>query len=249
MIVEAVASGRLSPAEAAARLEEAELEPTEPFAAGRRSPVGSDRVASVSVIADLGMVRVEGDPNVAGAVAEGGHSAEMEGDVLVIRAGTEPRMHGFVFGRHGPGAVAGREGALRIRINPEVALRVAARAGEVRVAGVRGPIDADVAAGSLRIEGFQAPLKVHVLTGEVRARGVLGHGASTIRCDAGSVRLDLEAGSSVRVSVRSRLGRVDFDGQSALRMAGGSREVVIGEGAGTLDIETQLGHVRVGTPR
>src|SRR5207237_1009603 len=81
------------------------------------------------------------------------------------------------------------------------------------VRDVTGPIRADVQAGSLRIDGFQAPLELSTQAGSVRARGRLTSGASTVRCNAGSVGIHLDQGSDVRVSARTTLGSVRFNSE------------------------------------
>jgi len=266
-IILAVSRGELTPEEAAARLEAAETAalppPSRPalegtVAAPPPRPV-SGAVTKVRVESDFGSLRIYGDASVAGAVANGPHRAEQEGSTLVIRNSVldGSGLGGFVFGRGRSsrvrinigGSGGGHDDRVDIRMNPKLALELGIKAGDVRVEGVEGEIDARVTAGSIRIEGFRSPINLSVKAGEVRARGLLDRGESTIRCQAGQVRLDLVRGSSVKVRASSTLGNIDLDEDGATAVVGGSEERVIGAGAGTLDIQSTLGEVRVNAER
>jgi hypothetical protein len=89
------------------------------------------------------------------------------------------------------------------------------------------------------IEGFAAPLQLTARAGSVRASGRLDHGASRVSCEAGSVKLRLEEGSSVRVTGKTTLGSVTVAGHQE------NGVWVIGDGQGTLDVSTTMGSVRV----
>src|SRR5438034_5488750 len=239
-VLERVARGELSPAEAAALLDQ-----MEPRAGGAPSATADDpddwsrdpewarapappppaegRAARVRVVRTLGNADIVGDPNVSEAVAEGPHVARREGDTLVIESqedGLDVPGFSFVFGgRHQQRMVRhhrrqgwrmGHPFPLRVRVNPDLPLEVEAQAGRIRVRGVHGPIRANVQAGSTDIVDFRSPLDLSVQAGNVNARGVLDQGVSRVRCEAGSVRIRLEPGSSVRVSARNTLGKVAF---------------------------------------
>lgn len=248
-IIEAVARGELTPQEAAERLEAVEvptLAASRPLPPESAAPIGD--VASVRILSDFGDVRVYGDASIAGAVAEGPHEFAQEGSTLVIKTQWLDGG-GWVFrDRRSRIRLGGRrEERVEIRMNPRLALDLRVRAGQVRVEGVEGPIRGDVQAGEVRIEGFRRPISIDVAAGEVRARGRLEEGESYVRCKAGHVRLDLERGSSVRVRARASLGQVDLDDESHFALAGRGQERVVGGGAGTLDIESSVGHVEVRT--
>jgi hypothetical protein len=79
---------------------------------------------------------------------------------------------------------------------------------------------------------------------------VLSDGQSKVRCEAGTVKIGLEAGSSVRVQARSTLGRISLPGEAAgiaegWTMGGEQREATVGAGQGQLDVETTTGAVWV----
>ncbi len=214
---------------------------------------GGERAARVRVVRAIGTADIVGDPTVHEAVAEGPHVARREGDTLVIEGEEDPfGIPGFHFAWGGRGLRRypgwrqhqrrgfpfGDMVPLRVRVNPDLPLEVESQAGKLTIRHVHAPIRAEVQAGSTEIVDFRGPLDLSVQAGSVRARGRLDHGASRIRCEAGGVRMRLERGSSVRVSARTTLGKVQFDND-------GDEPWVIGGGEGTLDISATMGSVRV----
>jgi hypothetical protein len=227
-ILSRVAAGAITPEEAASQLNsisasEAQAEPG---------------IRKIRVLRRLGTLEVVGDATVRDAVAEGPHRARLDGDVMVFESETADEWGGFFFGL---GRNAGNE-KLLIRCNPSMGLDLELQAGSCRVRGVEGPIRADVQAASAVIEGFRDGLNLTVQAGSVRASGQLKDGDSRIGCDAGSVNLHLEPGSSVRVKARASMGRVELPGAVAIR---GAQEVTVGKGEGSLLIDTNMGSVRV----
>jgi hypothetical protein len=224
-ILTQVADGRLSPQEAAARLEELERV---------AAPRDGDRVKAVRIESTARSVVVTGDANVAEATAEGPHQAHREGDTLVIEDASDAAF-GFRF--EGSLGFALERQPLVVRMNPELALEADVQAGSLQTRGVKGPIRAEVQAGTVRLDGVAAPIKVQVQAGSVRVAGMLAGGDSDVRCEAGSVRVELDPESSVRVQARSGLGKVS--------LPNGAREWVAGSGAGTLKLDVGMGKVQV----
>ena len=264
-VLERVARGELNPSEAASLLDEmeanesAEHDPRdwaagwgEPASTATPAPPTGAAAARIRVARNIGTADIIGDPTVREAVAEGPHSARREGDTLVIGGQDDFAMgSSFMFGwpddrhrrhriRHHRGVHPGDIAPLRVRVNPDLPLDVDATAGKVRISGVHGPIRANVQAGATDISDFRGPLDLNVQAGSVTARGRLDQGGSRVRCDAGSVRIHLERGSSVRVSAHNTLGKVSFNSDTRSPW-------VIGSGDGTLDIDTTMGSVRVTT--
>jgi hypothetical protein len=237
-ILRQVASGEVTPDQAAAMLDEAE---------GRGSTLMTttnlpgERAARLRVVRTAGWTEIVGDPGVQEAVAEGPHVARRDGDTLIIEGEEDTaELPGFRFSwRRGYHLTFGDVRPLRIRMNPDLPLEVEAQAGSLRVRDVKGPIRAEVQAGQTRIEGFAAPLQLTARAGSVRASGLLSEGASRISCEAGSVRLFLDPASSVRVTARTTLGSISVAGRQE------QGAWVIGDGRATLDIETTMGSVRV----
>ncbi len=250
-ILNAVAEGRLSPEEAAEQLAEWDRrEASEP----ERAEMAPGGVARVRISARYRKARVIGDPSVLEAVAEGPHTVRRDGDTLVIDSDEEGELGAepfwFRFGeRSWPRA---RERHLTVRVNPGLPLEADSTAGSLWVTGIRAALRVEVFAGSARLEEVAGPLDVVTHAGSVQIRSRIDRGASRIRCEAGSVNLQLDEGSSVRIRARSVLGRVLLPEPvgSARGDSWGlsdSREVTVGDGAATLDIETNMGSVAVRT--
>ncbi|HEV2218356.1 MAG TPA: hypothetical protein VGV88_12380 [Candidatus Dormibacteraeota bacterium] len=258
-ILNQVRAGTITAEEGAARLDAiaAEAEPVAATAtaAPRRNDISAPiagAATSVKVLSQFGSAEVVADPTVAVAVAEGPHRARVDGDVLVIEhmpfqeddtftfgmAGRRIEINGFDF--------KGRR-SLKVRMNPSLPLIASVQAGSFRADGVHGPITAEVQAGSCTVNDFRSPVNLIAQAGSVTASGRIDSGASKIRCEMGSVRLNLDKQSSVRIAARSTLGKVSIDDASGERaIAGqGGKDVTIGAGAGTLDIEGTMGSVRI----
>lgn len=163
----------------------------------------------------------------------------------------------------GPWGWAGRWGLLdafrrfgeevTVRMRPDLPLDASVTAGSLKIAGVTGPLRVAIAGGSAKIDRFAGPLDLSVEAGTAKGSGLLVAGSSRIRCQAGSVRIHLERGSSVKVRARAELGNVvlpgDAEGERWLSGAGAAREVTVGEGAAVLEIEANMGNVVVSADR
>jgi hypothetical protein len=254
-IINQVALGKISPEEGAARLES--LDSVETANAAR--PVGSVPPAAapatfttrkVRVTSVIGTAEIVGDPTVAYAVAEGQHRARQDGDTMVIEQGPIGEDDHFSFSRSDRRGVMdsidfGRR-KIKVRMNPDLALAVQVNAGSLRIEGVHGPISGEVLAGQCRISDFASPLDLSVQAGNVSASGRLDKGASKIRCEMGNVTINLEKGSSVKVTSRTTMGKVAVDASGEQTVLGQTgREVTVGAGAASLDIECTMGNVRI----
>lgn len=246
-ILQRVAAGELTPAEAADLLDAAPDEAparTEPPA-----PTPGGTATRIRVVGDFRSARIVGDPSVAEAVADGPHTVHRDGDTLVIEAESdEPREREWRFARNtvviGLGS---KPKPLSVRMNPDLPLEVRIDAGSASIEGVRAPISGDIDAGALRIRGAASPFDLQVDAGSVSVEGRLDHGESRIKCDAGSVKVLLEKGSSVRVRAHADVGHVSV-GRTATRgvsIGGGPQESVFGDGEATLTIEGGIGKIKV----
>lgn len=253
-IVSQVAAGKITAEEGAARLQsldEAEIHtPTEaPAAASPATAAGPD-LRRIKVVSQIGSAEIVGDPSVAYVVAEGPHRARQEGDTMVIDHA--PFEEGdFTFGRGERRVIVNgahvQSRKLTIRMNPKLALLVNVQAGSIRVDGVQGPIEGEVQAGNCHISGFRGPLNLVIQMGNLAATGRLDTGASKVRCEMGSVKIQLEKGSSVRVTARTTLGKVSLEGEGIEKatVEQGGKDVTVGTGASSLDVECTMGNVRV----
>ena len=254
-ILTLVAAGSLSAEEAAVQLdslapEAPTAEPTRPPAGPPTPPTGST-ARQIKVISQFGSAEIVGDPSVAVAIADGPHRARQEGDTLVIEHEPLDDSDSFSFGRGSTRvAINGfdiQRRKLTVRMNPDMALVANVQAGNVRVDGVHGPITSEVLAGNCKVSDFRGTLNLIVQAGNVAASGRLDSGASKVRCEMGSVKINLEKGSSVRITARTTLGKVAIEDEAGERPIVGQsgREVTVGSGAATLDVECTMGSVRV----
>jgi hypothetical protein len=254
LVLQSMGSGHASPDEAIGLLLAEAASPTKTATAVSTR----EKVDAVRVVGTFRTLRVEGDPSVHAAVAEGPHEVRTRDGVMIFEEYSDPDEPGFVvfgprFRRRIRGTVAfggGKEftigqhvpSELRIRMNPDLPLEIDMTAGTARVRGVSGPVRATIAAGSARFEDIHSPFVAAVDAGSLNVRGKFDRGHSEIRCTAGRVRIELEKGSSVRVTARATLGKISLpEGKDWQGIGGGRREVTVGAGDGTLDIEATTG--------
>jgi hypothetical protein len=239
-ILTRVAAGELSPEEAAYELQELESASASPAEPAGNVAVASAGAKRIRLIGNMGSVILLADAAVREASAQGPHTARREGDTLVIES--NPESEGFRFGPF----IGFNTRRLVVRVNPDLPIDADVSAGSLRVVDVRGPITANVQAGSVVIGGVASPIDLDVQAGSVRVSGRLTAGESRIRCRAGSVQVELEPGSSVRVRARNTLGKVTLPGGRVSTGLGADvAEAVVGDGKGTLQIDAELGSVTV----
>lgn len=253
-ILSQVAAGTITAEEGAARLESLEATETPPpaeSAPARTIQTDPTDTRRIKVVSQFGSAEIVGDPSVAYVVAEGPHRARQDGDTMVIDHLPFDESDNFTFSRGDRRIVNNsvdlHRRSLTVRMNPQLALLASVQAGSVRIEGVQGPIDGEVQAGNCRISGFRGPLNFVIQAGNLSASGRLDGGASKVRCEMGSVKVHLEKGSSVRVTARTTLGKlsIDTEGSDQVILGQTGKDVTVGAGAGSLDIECTMGNVRV----
>ncbi|TMF82600.1 MAG: hypothetical protein E6I11_13435 [Chloroflexi bacterium] len=244
-ILTQVAAGTISAEEGAARLEA--LESPAPASIATDSPA-SEAVRHVKVVSRFGNTEIVGDPSVTSAVADGPHRARQDGDTLVIEQSPVNEDTSFEFSRPQARVVVngfefGRR--LAIRMNPSLPLTTNVQAGNLRMQGLNGPIVAEVQAGNCKVGEFRGPINLSVMAGNIDAYGRIDSGKSSIRCEMGQVKVSLARDSSVRINARTTMGKVAIEGDGIKR---DSRDVTVGTGAGTLDLECTMGNIKVSVP-
>ena len=256
-ILNQVATGQISASEGAARLEALGAEAAAPApaaapaAAVAQLPAPAASATQVKVISLLGSASIVADPTVAVATADGPHRARQDGDTLIIEhASLDEGNDTFTFGGGQRVIVNGPDWHRRtisIRMNPNLPLVATVQAGNLNAVGLRGPITAEVQAGNFRLDDFRGPINATVQAGNVTASGVLESGASKIRCEMGSVKVNLDKGSSVRITAKATMGKVTIDGAGNMKMSegGATKQVTVGSGAAALDIDCTMGSVRI----
>ncbi len=261
-ILERVARGDLAPEDAEALLELASDDDEVPSAGRSGRPASEQRTAirRVRVDAGFGAIQVVGDPDVAEAEIVGIHRASVEGDTLIVSGDSDavaPGVFAIDIGggrrgrrvrlnrrlAHGMGA---GHSALRLRVNPSLELDVRLDAGPLAITGMHGPIRARSSAGPITIDGVVAPVDAAANAGAIRIVGRFDSGESRVRSDAGAIRIELEAGSDVKIAATAALGKVVLPGRAEGRGGFGStREAIIGDGTATLRVETAMGSIQV----
>jgi hypothetical protein len=217
-------------------------------------------VERVRVVASARPVRVVADPTVDTLTVEGPHNVRREGSSVRVEApvGADPQASGDYRYERRTGlsrwiSQASSVGVpMTVRMNPDLELEVDVMAGSLDVTGLRGPLSFTVTAGSLRAVDCAGPLRGTVRAGSAKLDLRPVAGASSIRVESGSVTLQLQHGSDVRVRARAELGEVkvlDHHGTSAKVVQGdGSYEVVVGSGTASIDLEAVMGSLKVTTP-
>jgi len=238
-ILSQVAAGTITAEEGAARLEALESDPApasvpSAVAASTTAPGGTTRV---TVNSRFGNAEIVGDPSIATAVADGPHRARQEGDSMVIEQTVLAGETTFEFNRSRISIPRfDSSNKLTVRMNPALALRTRVQAGNLHIHGVRGEITSDVQAGNCIVENFAGPVNLMVSAGNLEASGRLDGGRSSIRCQMGEVKVNLEKTSNVRITAHTTLGRVEVQGVE---------DQVVGTGAGALEISCAMGDVKV----
>jgi hypothetical protein len=193
-VLEAVAAGRLDPAEAVRLLD--------PPAAGARS---------VRVRSAYQAVEIVGDPDVPELlVVDDTHRVHREGDVLVVG---DAASEGFRFGTW--------RGARRlaVRVNPRLDVDAEVTGALLSVRGVDGAVRAVVQAGSAAIEDASASLDLRVTSGSAAVAGS-PRGHWRLRSESASLNVALDARSDATVSVTGRHSRVDALGSKTHAVLG-----------------------------
>jgi hypothetical protein len=254
-ILSQVAAGKITAEEGAARLESLDSAetpaPTTSAPVPVLTPTPTADTRRIKVVSQIGSAEIVGDPSVAYVVADGPHTARQDGDTMVICHAPFEESDHFTFGRGERRITVNgldfHKRKLTVRMNPRLALFASVQAGSVRIEGVQGPIQGEVQAGNCQVSGFRGPLDFVIQMGNLSASGKLDAGASKVRCEMGSVKINLEKGSSVRVTARTTLGKVSIDSEGTDQVAVGqtSKDVTIGSGTGALDVECTMGNVRV----
>ena len=252
-ILQAVADGEITAAEAVLRLDALEQgrgvdetpqapprsdeRPQEP----RRS---GDAPRAIRVTATGRAVEVIGDERIREAVAEGPHTAHRQGDVLVVNAEVEDVEGGFGFGRAGGwgpggwggggwGRAAGRHawpGAPSPWSEVGKLLRQRARPLVVRMSPELA-LEVELVAGSASVDGVHGEIDANVSAGSLRLEGVRAPVRAAVTGGAVTVAGRLDRGAS-RIRCEAGAVNVQLDPTSSVRVAARStlsRVVLPGE--------------------
>ena len=235
-ILQRVASGEIAAEEALALLDQSTPRPG-------TQDAGHSPVTRVVVEADLGAVVVVADSTVDDAVAVGAHELRRVGGEVRITGARDRSIlsDGRLLPRRG------RHHALRVLMHPDLALAVKLGAGSIHVEGLRAPTGIEVDLGTATLELAEGPFDVRVASGNVSVSGLVVNGDSRISCDLGTVRVRLDAKSSVRITAATDAGRITLPGaRSHPAIVFGTRaEAKVGNGDAHMDIRAAAGSISV----
>ncbi len=202
-VLEAVAAGRLAPAEAARLLD---------------APAGGAR--SVRLRSAYQAVDVVADPEVAELViADGAHPVRREGDVLVV---------GDAASRFGTWRDGGR---LAMRVNPQLDVDAEVTGALLSVRGLNGALRAVVQAGSAGIEGMSGALDLTVTSGSAVVAGSPRAGDWRLRAESASLEVVVDADADATVAVAGRHSRVAALGSETHAVLGSGAHAIDVEAA------------------
>ncbi|OYO18129.1 hypothetical protein CGZ93_16400 [Enemella dayhoffiae] len=233
--------GPTNPAEPASGTGDDEVPPAD------RHTTNTKGVDRVSIRAVGRRVRVVGEPRVATASVDGAHVLRRNGSVLEITSDGEigASIDGFTLLRP-PRSLddvrnlgLGKE--LFIRVNPNLIVDVELTAGSLTCEDVRYLGKVRVTAGGAKLTGLSEAHDVLVQAGQATVKGRIATGRSRIRCESGSLTVQLDDDSNVTVRAESQLGKVVWAGGHT----GAGDEVVMGNGAAKLDVGVVMGHAAV----
>ena len=205
-----------------------------------------DRVVIRATASKLVLI---GDPTVAGAAVEGPHVARRDGGALIVDTDAEPgagdfsyepnaRRVGRPFGRWRGGET------VVVKIRPDLPVEVSMAAGSIVATRLTGGLRFAVDAGSLKAMDCSGPVDGRVASGSAQLEWLLDRGSSRLRCELGSIKVLLDRRSDVTIKARAELGSVDL-GKNSAGGLNAQRELVVGTGTATLDIDVSLGSAKV----
>mgnify|MGYP001618968170 CR=1 FL=1 len=208
----------------------------------QRRASGAKGVDRISVRAVARRVRIVGDSSVATASVDGPHVLRRSGSVLEVTSDGDqgPSLDGFIL--RPPRSfddlrALGLGKELLVRVNPTIAVDAEVTAGMLTTEGVPFLGKVRVTAGGATLDRVAEANDVLVQAGSASIRGDLASGRSRIRCESGSLDIELGERSNVTVRTDVQLGKVSWAGADNDNVD----EVVLGNGAARLDVGVVMG--------
>lgn len=211
----------------------------------RRTGANAKGVERVSIRAFGRRVRVIGDPKVATVSVDGAHVLRRNGSVLEITSEGDfgPSIDGFALLRNQSFDVKslgiGKE--LAVRANPDLVVDAELTAGSLTTEQIAHLGKVRVTAGGAKLNDVQQAEDILVQTGQATLNGRFTVGRSRVRCESGSLTVNLDNESNVSVYAEAQLGRISWSGQHS----GAGDEVVMGNGSARLDVGVVMGHAAI----
>jgi hypothetical protein len=130
---------------------------------------------------------------------------------------------------------------LLLRVNPTIVVDVELTAGSLTTEKLPYLGKVRVTAGGAALNDVNEVSDVLVQAGSTTVKGVISSGRNRIRCESGSLSVQLGEGSDVTVHAEAQLGKVSWTGVHS----GPADEVVIGAGSARLDVTVVMGYATV----
>jgi hypothetical protein len=217
----------------------------------------ADKPRAIRIAASYRSIEVVADPSIDGAFVTGEHTVRREGDSLVVEAsalpflGDEDEPGGRFSFSNLPKTIARARNwqneHLTVRFNPELPVELDVAGASVRMVGGESGARIRLLASAFKADRVRGPLDVDAVSSSVK--GTLGPtGTSRISAESSSVKVQLLAGTGVRLHARNRMGKVVLP-QSVTKgdmVDPGIRESVVGDGRGELVVESVMSSVVIG---
>jgi hypothetical protein len=249
-ILQAVADGTVTPAQAAEQLGRLRALPVEPLS----EEPAAELVPLRRILVKAGAARltVVGDPDVAEAVAEGPHRMERDGDTLLVTT----NMAEGEFTASAPRSdllswvtqLVDRAGAsIVVRVNPDLPVQILIVGGALDVTGLRRGAAVGVEAAGAKLSDSSGPLQLEVISGSAKVDWTFT-GESRIQVDMGSANVLVRPDSDVAVTAEASLGQAVLKTHTGIIKAVGdatTAPVPVGAGSGRLHAATRMGSVQM----
>jgi len=194
-------------------------------------------------------VRLIGEPAIAGVAVDGPHLIKRDGDTLAISSEGDMgvSLDGFsVLRTRSVGdlrsqVVGGIAKELSVRVNPALRVEVEVTGGSVTAERLPNLTRVRVTAGMAKVADVDGPIDLLVQAGSANLDAQLTKGRSRVRVESGAANVKLRRGSDVKVHTEAQLGKVSWTGA----VNGHSKDVEIGRGRATLDVEVLVGTAQI----
>jgi hypothetical protein len=142
------------------------------------------------------------------------------------------------------------KGSLELEVPPDLAaLDARCLGGDLEVQDFPRPMTLESMGGEIRVRSPRAPFRVRTLGGRARIADLdLREGSANLNSTGGDVQIDLAPAASITIRAATLGGKIEFPPGTERESEGRTRRralCVIGEGAGTLNVDTLGGDVKV----
>lgn len=209
------------------------------------APAGVQRV---TIRAVGRRVRLIGEPAINGVAVDGPHQIKRDGDTLAINSEGDMgvSLDGFTMLRTRSvgdlkSHMNGFAKELQIRVNPSLRVEIEVTGGSVVAERLPNLAKVRVTAGMAKVTDVDGPIDLLVQAGSATLDAQITKGRSRVRVESGAATVNLRRGSDVKVHTEAQLGKVSWTGA----VSGQSKDVEIGRGRASLDVEVLVGTAQI----